>query len=178
MKPYLLPLLLLATPATGAATPNKLQGHFIDTSGKIIGDAVVTQHGGMPMLMIRVRGLTPGKHGLHIHPIGKCNIPDFSEAGKHWNPLGVQHGKHNPMGAHMGDLPNLIVNAKGQGKLSLMLDGISMTGANPLMDADGFAVIIHANEDDYTADPSGNSGTKIACAAFAPSMGEMHGDHM
>ncbi len=178
MKRQLLPLLLIALPAVAATAPHKLQAQFVDTSGKTIGTAVLTQHGGMPMLTLRVRGLSPGKHGLHIHPIGKCNIPDFSEAGKHWNPLGVQHGKHNPMGAHMGDLPNLIVNAKGQGKMSLMLDGISMTGANPLMDADGFAVIIHANEDDYTADPSGNSGTKIACAPFAPSAMDMHSDHM
>jgi superoxide dismutase, Cu-Zn family len=160
---------ILAFPLIAAHSPMQREAHFMDAQGKVIGKVHLMAHGDMPMLTLNVRGLTPGAHGLHIHPIGKCNLPDFSEAGKHWNPLGHQHGKNNPQGSHMGDLPNLVVNAKGRGKASLMLDGISMTGPNALVDVDGFAVIIHVNADDYTADPSGNSGTKIACAAFSPS---------
>jgi superoxide dismutase, Cu-Zn family len=163
---HLLSCLML--PLLIAASPTRREANIVDAQGRKIGSVRLDAHGDMPMLTIKVSGLTPGAHGLHIHPIGKCNLPDFSEAGKHWNPLNHEHGKNNPMGAHMGDLPNLIVDAKGRGTATLMLDGISMSGANALVDADGFAVIIHANPDDYSAQPSGNSGTKIACAAFAP----------
>ncbi len=176
MKPlYFAPLFALSLLA--ATSPMQREADFVDPQGKEIGEVRLITHGSMPMLSIKVKGLTPGAHGLHIHPTGKCNLPDYSEAGKHWNPLGHQHGKNNPQGAHMGDLPNLVVDAKGRGKASLMLDGISMTGPNALMDADGFAVIIHVNADDYTADPSGNSGTKIACAAFTPGMSAEEHEH-
>jgi superoxide dismutase, Cu-Zn family len=176
MKAFLVaPALMLALTAATALVQR--EAHFVDPQGKEIGEAKLMVHGNMPMLTIKVRGLTPGAHGLHIHPTGKCNLPDYSEAGKHWNPLGHQHGKNNPQGAHMGDLSNLVVDSKGRGKANVMLDGISITGPNALMDADGFAVIIHVNADDYTADPSGNSGTKIACAAFAPGMSDDEHEH-
>ncbi len=177
VSPLLAFLPVVALSLIAATAPMHREAHFIDPQGKSVGEVKLTVHGDMPMLTIKVRGLSPGEHGLHIHPTGKCNLPDYSEAGKHWNPLGHQHGMNNPQGAHMGDLPNLVVDAKGRGKATLMPGGISMTGANPLMDADGFAVIIHANPDDYTADPSGNSGTKIACAPFMPSTPETPHHH-
>jgi len=37
-----------------------------------------------------------------------------------------------------------------------------------LLDADGAALVLHASPDDYVSDPSGNSGTRIACAVLQP----------
>ena len=153
--------------ATAASAKPALTSNFVDPAGKVVGTAKLVVHGMTATLVVKVKGLAPGEHGFHIHPVGICNLHDFSQAMKHWNPLGHQHGKNNPMGAHLGDLPNITVNAKGVGSASIPLTGINLVGENALIDEDGFAAIIHANPDDYTADPSGNSGTKIACAPFA-----------
>jgi superoxide dismutase, Cu-Zn family len=158
---------LVAASSASIAGRHVMASNFIDSSGKVLGTAKLSVNGMTPIVAVSVKGLTPGKHGFHIHPVGKCNLPDFSDAMKHWNPLGHQHGKNNPMGAHMGDLPNLEADAKGTARGVFTLEGINIAGENALIDADGFALIIHANPDDYTADPSGNSGTKIACAPFA-----------
>ena len=58
-------------------------------------------------------GLTPGKHGIHIHDKAIVGN-DFTTAGGHFNPLAKQHGEHNPDGAHLGDLSNLVVDENGK----------------------------------------------------------------
>jgi superoxide dismutase, Cu-Zn family len=160
-------ILLSLALATGASAAPSVSSKFVDPTGKVVGTAKLMIKGMAATAVVTVKGLAPGEHGFHIHPVGICNLPDFSQAMKHWNPLGHQHGKNNPMGAHMGDLPNIVVDAKGVGRATIPLTGINLAGENALIDEDGFALIIHANPDDYTADPSGNSGTKIACAPFA-----------
>jgi Cu-Zn family superoxide dismutase len=104
-------------------------------------------------------------HGIHLHAIGRCEGPDFKSAGGHWNPAGHQHGRDNPMGAHLGDLPNFDVAGQTVASLTLPVGGIT---AADLADADGTALVIHADPDDYKTDPSGNSGARIACAVLAP----------
>ena len=110
-------------------------------------------------LSIEAVGLPPGAHGLHLHAVGRCDGPDFSSAGPHWNPANRQHGSENPQGSHLGDLPNLDVGADGNGSVTL-------TVPSGFLDQDGAALVIHASPDDYRTDPSGNSGARISCAAF------------
>lgn len=110
-------------------------------------------------LRIDVAGLSAGVHGLHLHAVGRCDPPDFATAGAHWNPTQRQHGRDNPLGPHLGDLPNLVVGADGRGTLTLPVPP-------GLVDDDGAALVVHASPDDYRTDPSGNSGERIACAAF------------
>jgi Cu-Zn family superoxide dismutase len=112
-------------------------------------------------LTIQGAGLPPGDHGLHLHEKGLCEGPAFASAGGHWNPTARKHGRDNPAGAHLGDLPNLGVAATRNGTASFTLP----PGAR---DADGTALVIHAKPDDYRTDPSGNSGNRIACAVIAP----------
>src|SRR3546814_19525106 len=59
-------------------------------------------------LTITGENLPAGSHGVHVHMTGVCTPPDFSSAGGHWNPMQTQHGKNNPQGMHMGDLPNML----------------------------------------------------------------------
>ena len=67
----------------------------------------------------------------------------------------------------MGDLPNLTVDRRGRGTLDTVIaGGMLQGGANPLLDADGAAVVIHAGPDDYRSDPAGNSGGRIACGVI------------
>jgi len=91
----------------------------------------------------------------------------FAAAGEHYNPLGKQHGLDNPNGPHAGDLPNLVVNKDGSGKLITTTDRVTLTpGQTSLFNGNGTSLIIHAKPDDQKTDPAGNSGDRIACGVI------------
>jgi Cu-Zn family superoxide dismutase len=138
-----------------------------DGSGQIIGFARFTEDAtGVVHVNVHVKGLAPGQHGIHIHAVGSCS-PTFTAAGGHHNPLGHQHGLDNPLGAHAGDLPNLVVNAAGVGHLNTTTDRATLSaGATTVFDADGSALIIHTGPDDQVTDPTGNSGGRIVCGVI------------
>lgn len=135
-------------------------------NGAPAGKAIVTAAGDRLALSVAALGLPQGTHGTHLHMVGACEGPAFTSAGGHLNPAGHQHGTLNPSGSHLGDLPNLVVNAAGVGMLSADLSGTSASAETALFDADGAAVVIHADPDDYKTDPTGNSGTRIACGVL------------
>jgi Cu-Zn family superoxide dismutase len=83
-------------------------------------------------------------------------------AGGHFNPYGKPHGKGAER--HAGDLPNLKSDAKGKAKLSVELDTITL-GSGPASII-GRGVIVHANPDDYTSQPVGNAGPRLACGVI------------
>lgn len=132
-------------------------------AGKEIGRATVREVAGGLRVTIDARFLPPGMHGAHLHTVGRCEGPDFASAGPHWNPTGMKHGAMNPQGPHGGDLPNLSIGADGRGTLGINLPGASF---DALLDADGAAMVIHADVDDMVTDPSGNSGGRIACGVL------------
>jgi Cu-Zn family superoxide dismutase len=162
-------LVALAGCASSAQDARYMAGHFRaqadlrDAGGVEVGKAAVEEIDGALRVIVDVKGLPPGLHGAHVHMTGKCEGTDFATAGGHWNPTGHQHGMHNPAGPHVGDLPNLEVNAKGRGQLVFTLPGGTFAG---LMDEDGAAMVIHAKADDLKTDPSGNSGGRLACGVF------------
>ncbi len=144
--------------------------------GAVVGNAtVIPDPAGGVKFSVQVKGLPPGKHGFHIHTVGKCEGFDFASAGAHFNPENKQHGSQNPQGPHAGDLPNLTVAADGSGTLEYTNKLVSLgTGANSLFKSDGTALVIHAGEDDEKTDPTGNSGARIACGVIvqnAPASG-------
>jgi superoxide dismutase, Cu-Zn family len=132
----------------------------------VYGTATLTQNADGSMLTVAVKTPAAMQYGMHIHGVGKCDGPDFASAGGHWNPGAKQHGADNPMGAHMGDLPNLDGMAGQTVTTEKQLPGVRLTGEGGLMDADGAALVIHAKPDDYKTDPSGNSGARIMCGVF------------
>jgi len=145
-------------PAGGPSVP------LINAAGQTIGSVVASQATDGVAFRIHATGLPAGVHGIHVHPIGRCDPPDFASAGGHWNPLGARHGTLNPAGPHMGDLPNLDVGTDGRATLAVNIPGATMTG---LLDGDGAAIVVHAGRDDMMTDPAGNSGARIACGVFA-----------
>ncbi len=152
---------------SSAATSPSASADIFDPSGRVVAKATATQAGNDISVHVEATGLPAGTHGAHVHTIGSCTAPDFASAGAHWNPAGRQHGKDNPAGMHMGDLPNLVIGADGRGSVEYTIAGASLKdGATPLLDADGSAIVIHAQADDYRTDPSGNSGGRIACGVF------------
>jgi Cu-Zn family superoxide dismutase len=98
-----------------------------------------------------------------VHAVGRCDPPGFDSAGPHWNPTNRQHGTLNPNGPHAGDLGNLNVGPAGTVNVSGTTHGGKL---GELLDADGAALVVHANADDYRTDPSGNSGPRIACGVI------------
>jgi Cu-Zn family superoxide dismutase len=164
--------LCLATAASAAARPPALlaSGALATATGEAAGTATITiAPGGNPTLRINASGLPAGVHGVHIHTTGKCEGPAFTSAGGHLNPAGHQHGKDNPAGSHLGDLPNLTIDGHGNGELVQTIPGDGAALRAQLFDADGAAVVVHAAADDYRTDPSGNSGARIACAVLKSS---------
>ncbi|MFL5494604.1 MAG: superoxide dismutase family protein [Gemmatimonadales bacterium] len=140
-----------------------------DTSGKQIGLAIFTVTDTGTTVGISIAGLAPGLHGLHIHEVGRCAPPDFASAGGHFNPTARHHGLKNPEGPHLGDLPNLLVQADGSADTSFSLDPrLLRPGPLSLLDSAGTALVVHADRDDQRSDPSGGSGARIACGMIAP----------
>lgn len=135
------------------------------SDGRVVGTAVLYRRAGETTVSVTISGTPGAVHGMHLHTVGKCEAP-FTSAGPHLNPGGHQHGKENPQGAHLGDLPNVSIDKTGQGtaSASLGLDAAAIDAA--LFDSDGTALVLHAAADDYRTDPSGNSGARIACGVI------------
>lgn len=155
---------------SGVEPPSDLtdaRAEIRDSSGRVVAQATAMSSGDRLRVRVEAAGLAPGSYAAHVHAVGRCDPPGFESAGGHWNPTGRQHGSQNPRGPHLGDLPNLLVGADGQGSFEFTIAGARLAGgANAMMDEDGAAVVIHANPDDYRTDPSGNSGARIACGGF------------
>jgi superoxide dismutase, Cu-Zn family len=150
----------------GVETPSSTTGaqaEIRDAGGRLLANASADEAGGV-RVRVEAAGLAPGTYAVHVHAVGRCDPPDFATAGPHWNPTTRQHGRLNPMGPHLGDLPNLSVGTDGAGTVEFTVAGASLRrGGQMLLDGDGASLVVHANPDDYRTDPSGSSGARIAC---------------
>lgn len=151
---------------SGARTP-AAAAMLSDKDGADRGRVDLFRDGTGLRLEVVARGFIPGTYGMHIHMVGKCDGPDFMTAGAHWNPAGAQHGRDNPLGAHQGDLPNLVVETGMIGRVTIRIPDGAMTGDGGVMDGDGAAFIIHAQPDDLRTDPTGNSGARVVCGVLS-----------
>lgn len=107
-----------------------------------------------------IKGLTPGKHGFHIHEKGDLSDPALKSAGGHFNPGKHKHGGPDSSEHHAGDFGNITADEKGVAKVDATFKGVSIGGAdNGIV---GRSVIVHAKEDDMKSDPAGNAGDRIA----------------
>lgn len=93
--------------------------------------------------------------GFHIHEGSDCGGMDglFPNVMSHYNPSGCEHPYH------AGDLPPLFGN-NGYALSLFLTDRFSIS------EVIGRTIIIHDHPDDFTTQPSGNSGTKIACGVI------------
>jgi Cu-Zn family superoxide dismutase len=136
------------------------------TGSQVHGTVRFVQKGDKVMVEANVAGLAPGQHGFHVHEKGNCTAPDASSAGAHFNPSGSAHG--GPSGTrHGGDLGNLTADASGNAKYRVEVTGISLGAGDDSVI--GRAVIVHEKPDDYTTQPSGNSGARLACGLISKS---------
>lgn len=136
------------------------------TNSTVTGKVHFVQHKhGMVKVTGQVSGLKPNsEHGFHIHEKGDCSAPDGTSAGGHFNPGNTAHGKHGHAPQHAGDLPSLRANASGMAIVQYETDQISLgSGTNNIADR---ALIVHADPDDYTTQPTGNAGARLACGVI------------
>jgi Cu-Zn family superoxide dismutase len=120
----------------------------------------------------QVRGLKPGaEHGFHVHEKGDCSSADGTSAGGHFNPDGKTHGRHGQGLHHAGDLPSLRADANGVAAFSFDSKSIRVGGG--ATDVIGRGLIVHRDPDDFTTQPTGNAGPRLACAVIARSEGSL-----
>jgi Cu-Zn family superoxide dismutase len=129
------------------------------------GTVTFTQKGDKVAVEAKVSGLTPGGHGFHIHEKGDCSSGDGMSAGGHFNPTGKPHGNPSVPDHHTGDITMLVADVSGNASLSMELG--AMTVGSGATDVVGKAVIVHKDADDYTTQPTGNSGARVACGVIA-----------
>jgi superoxide dismutase, Cu-Zn family len=134
--------------------------------GTQVGTVDIAESPNGVLLRAVLTGLPEGEHGFHIHQIGKCT-PDFGAAGGHLAGAATKHGFDVEGGPHAGDMPDLIVPSSGELTVEVFVPGVSFHGGKaPLFDDDGSAIVIHADPDDNTSQPSGNAGQRIACGVI------------
>ena len=140
---------------------------LLNAVGNPVGEAKLTEDDGSVLVRVSVHDLTPGFHGFHVHSVALCVAP-FTSAGPHFNPSAASHPNH------AADMPVILVNADGTGEARFKTDRFHIAD---LFDADGSALIIHANPDNYANIPTarydpdpdattlatGDAGSRVAC---------------
>lgn len=115
------------------------------------------------VVSVEISGLTPGMHGFHVHQNGDCSAPDASTAGGHFNPTDSKHGAPGQAPHHVGDLGNIEANDEGRVNVEFEVDHLAFSGPSSILQK---AVVVHAQPDDLTTDPSGLSGDRVACGVI------------
>jgi Cu-Zn family superoxide dismutase len=168
-------LALLATPVmaqTPAPLPasDTLTGKLAGPDGAEMGSVTVKPAPNGVILRVEAKGLTPGWHAMHFHEKASCSDEKFASAGGHvHNMTPVTHGLLNAEANDAGDLPNIFANADGSATAEVYSTLVAArTGGKlpALMDGDGSSVVIHAMPDDYSTQPIGGAGVRVACAAL------------
>ncbi len=148
------------TPIESVAMLNAASG------SNVSGKATFTQVGEDSVrIILSISNAKPGSHAVHLHEKGDCSAADATSAGGHWNPTNVKHGKRGDEEFHKGDIANMTVDESGNGSFEMTIEGwtIGGTGESDILNK---AVIIHAGADDFTSQPSGAAGARIACGVI------------
>ena len=141
--------------------------------GDHMGTVTFRQEASGVLVMADVKGLAPGGHAFIIHETGSCT-PHFTAAGDHFNPADTEHGfvhsswtRGESGRGHGGDLPNIYAASDGLARADFFTFGITLeTGqGHSLFDADGSAIIVHGNPDEYGEEES-DTGSRVACGVI------------
>jgi Cu-Zn family superoxide dismutase len=165
--------LLLAFPA-GMVWADVIAGHAAPplaaictlspaSNSEVKGWVKFTQMKGYVRIEGEITGLTPGKHGFHVHEKGDCSAPDAASAGGHFNPTHQAHGAPSSRERHAGDLGNIRAGRDGKSKFTFRDKVIQLSGVDSILDK---SLILHADPDDMKTQPTGNAGKRVACGVI------------
>jgi Cu-Zn family superoxide dismutase len=162
----LLAAVWLASPSTGTGggdkdkAPTKAICVMQSLSGSsVTGVVYFTQKGDEIEITGKISGLTPGRHGFHVHEYGDMTDPKGMSTGGHFNPEGKKHGGPHDKDRHVGDLGNITANKDGVAELNFKDKMIKLSGPNSII---GRGLIVHAKEDDEKTQPTGDAGGRVA----------------
>lgn len=171
-------LVVLALAASGCATqrmsnmPTPPPGAKVATAkleaksgSQVEGEAQFYEQNGQVTMTLKVKNLPQGAHAAHLHEKGDCSAADATSAGPHWNPTSENHGMWGHPPHHAGDIGNIDVAVNGIGTATLTTDQWSIGTGQP-NDILNHAVVVHANADDFTSQPAGNAGGRVACGVI------------
>ena len=98
--PLLVAAALVGGCATGTSTtsePSRMAwAELKSASGESVGSALLRQEDGRVRIVVQASGLPPGRHGIHVHAVGRCEPPSFQSAAAHFNPMAKKHGLESP----------------------------------------------------------------------------------
>ena len=160
----------IATPVAPVSAPPSQASATValqPTSGsRTYGSLQMTAMPGAVRVTGTVQGLQPdSEFGFHIHEKGDCSAPDASSAGEHFNPAISSHGHPDADPRHAGDMLNLKSNAEGLAEIDVTVKSVALEeGPTSVL---GRAVVVHAQKDDYTSQPAGNSGDRTSCGVIS-----------
>ena len=172
MKRNLFPVFVAATAAifligvtcAFADEPTKAIAVLHPTKGSNVeGTVTFTKAGDEIKVVADLTGLTPGKHGFHVHEFGDCSSPDGKAAGGHFNPGKSPHAGHDATPRHVGDLGNIEADSSGKAHLELTDKMMTMSGENSII---GRGLIVHEKADDLKTQPTGDAGGRVACGVI------------
>jgi Cu-Zn family superoxide dismutase len=150
-----------AAPGGPTASAKLVDGH-----GQSVGQAHfrAAPHG--VLIELRVAGLAPGPHAVLLHDKGICDpATGFASAGPVLDfELGRAHGYFAKGGPKPGDLPLQFAGADGVLHASFYSTAISLgEGRRSIFGRQGVSIIVHAASDDYSSQPEGHAGARLAC---------------
>lgn len=133
-----------------------IQGRVLED---LTGVAVFLEVPGGTRVSVSVQNAPPGAHGVFV-----CQGATCADAREHLNPTRASHGSRASGSHHAGDLGNLLVDDNGVGSLELVVDDLSVN--DPETSVVGKVLVISERADDFTTQPNGASGAKLACGAI------------
>jgi superoxide dismutase, Cu-Zn family len=139
--------------------------------GEAVGEALFSSSNRSLSINVSLSGLTPGKHGIHIHERGECkegyDPTEDSVVPVDTLTLSTRNHAHpdeSSPTAHSGDLPMVTVAEDGTGTLQYTTSDLTLSD-DPTSVLNR-TIVIHANSDDYETDPAGNSGERLVCGVI------------
>ena len=137
------------------------------SDSEVGGEVTFTEENGVVIMKATLSGLTEGEHAIHIHEKADCSSPDGKSTGGHWNPTFQPHAKWGAEeGYHKGDIGNLVADAEGNATIDFATDEWCIGCDDETKNILGKAVIVHQGVDDFTSQPSGAAGARIACTGI------------
>ncbi|RIV68348.1 superoxide dismutase family protein [Flagellimonas aequoris] len=137
------------------------------SDSNVMGEVTFTEDNGVVIMKATFTGLSEGEHAIHLHEKADCSAADGTSTGGHWNPTFQPHGKWGAKeGYHKGDIGNFYADAQGNATVDFKTDEWCIGCEDDTKNILGKAVIVHQGVDDYTSQPSGAAGTRIACTGI------------